>query len=158
MDQRLRPWQRKALKKGRTPLPEGPGQRPWKSNGTRSNITKSNRNESKGPKSKGTKSNGTKDDISRNRLGELLSRQPRGSHYNAWSTKDLELLCALKAENLPWKDIFLHFPQRTPDAVARAWSSYRHKVVATPSFEKLRASIAATQGDQRDAESDADEC
>jgi hypothetical protein len=25
----MRPWQERALKRGRTPLPESPGQRPW---------------------------------------------------------------------------------------------------------------------------------
>jgi hypothetical protein len=29
MSDRIKPWQRKALELGRTPLPDAPGHRPW---------------------------------------------------------------------------------------------------------------------------------
>ncbi|KAJ4101670.1 hypothetical protein NW756_002093 [Fusarium oxysporum] len=51
MSDRNKPWQRKALERGRTPLPDAPGYRPWLRKGTdrdASEADKSNKGSSSG--------------------------------------------------------------------------------------------------------------
>ncbi|KAL4726695.1 hypothetical protein ACLX1H_005583 [Fusarium chlamydosporum] len=116
-EQSLKPWQRRALEKGRTPLPEGPrgqsGQAQAVEGQTRTGDCQSS-------SVVAPTTSGAHQDFN----GPLFG-------YRFWDAAELEHLIRLKREGLSWVEIKTHFPGRSLESLRQTYHKRRGAVEAS---------------------------
>ncbi|RGP60795.1 hypothetical protein FLONG3_10714 [Fusarium longipes] len=100
--QGLKPWQRRALDSGRTPLPEGPGARP--SLTTSAEVSNDQASSTPSAPSAGDGTN-----QSASQPGNTVGVRP----YRYWPTSEIGRLIRLRRDGLSWSQIKDHFPDRS---------------------------------------------
>ncbi|KAI1073006.1 hypothetical protein LB507_009127 [Fusarium sp. FIESC RH6] len=113
----IQPWQQRALDKGRTPLPEAPGERPW------------------------LRSKPLSTPLSTQIL-ETSKRAP--ASYKFWPEEEMRRLITLKKSGWTWDALTIAFPDRTREAIRQAYHKRRHAVEKKMDME---AAEAEEQGD-----------
>ncbi|KAF5023076.1 hypothetical protein F66182_4833 [Fusarium sp. NRRL 66182] len=133
---RLRPWQQKALDKGRTPLPEGPGDSQPRSS-TMGNSSREPVSSDGGysPPPECTVGTPTQSPVSADTAAS--SPDPCSIHFflqvsnrrhKFWTDEALEKLIRLKRdESLDWASIHRHFPARTLESLKRMYHKKRRE-------------------------------
>ncbi|KAM0491658.1 hypothetical protein ACHAP8_010431 [Fusarium lateritium] len=119
----LKPWQRRALDCGRTPLPEKPGIHPWAANSagtTQDQVSSGNA----APASALSTGDGTSQSASH-------TTTVATSHtYRFWSAAELERLIRLRRNGLSWIQIKDHFPDRSLESLKQTYHKRRGAVEA----------------------------
>ncbi|KAF7546921.1 hypothetical protein G7Z17_g8098 [Cylindrodendrum hubeiense] len=101
MSRSMKSWQAKAIKNGRQPLPERPGQRPWL-------PIEPERSSSPPPEAS----------LAEKPVQKLAANGAKGS---AWTDEEVDLLSDLKRRNLSWLEIQRYFPKRPMDGIKQKW-------------------------------------
>ncbi|CAM1505836.1 Fc.00g114730.m01.CDS01 [Cosmosporella sp. VM-42] len=120
----LRPWQRKALKRGRTPLPESPGHRPWLPTTHDADFVLVRQPTKAVPRP-----------IPQKKLRSEATGLPKCQ----WSRSEIQLLLDLRSKKVHWIEMQEYFPNRSIDGIKQAWWKYRLSVIA-PGSRLIRLS------------------
>ncbi|KPA39197.1 hypothetical protein FLAG1_07953 [Fusarium langsethiae] len=96
----LKPWQRRALDRGRTPLPEQPGARLW--------VSK----------------------YAETPQGQNSSGNPPPAPAPFWCASEVERLIRLRRDGLSWIQIKDHFPDRSLESIKQTYHKRRGAVEA----------------------------
>ncbi|KAI7758496.1 hypothetical protein LZL87_006887 [Fusarium oxysporum] len=117
----LKPWQARALAKGRTPLPESPGYRPW--------LETSSTQDASGPGQQAAVTTVSSFASLPSTTGEALSMSEaetnRNQGYKFWNQDEVKRLIELKREGKSWRDISDHFPGRSIEALKQTYHKRR---------------------------------
>ncbi|KAF4958865.1 hypothetical protein FGADI_2067 [Fusarium gaditjirri] len=120
----LKPWQVRALAKGRTPLPESPGCRPW--------LETSLMQDASGPGQQATVTTGSSfsspPSTARESLSISESETSSNQGYKFWNQDEMKRLINLKREGKSWRDISEHFPGRSIEALKQTYHKRRSTV------------------------------
>ncbi|KAG8676372.1 hypothetical protein FPOAC2_02468 [Fusarium poae] len=119
----LKSWQRRALDKGRTPLPEKPGARPSATNSSgtfQSQISSGNLAPASTPS--------TGDGTSQSAAQPTTIATPYS--YRFWSAGEVERLIRLRRDGLAWIQIKDHFPDRSLESLKQTYHKRRGAVEA----------------------------
>ncbi|VUC23246.1 unnamed protein product [Clonostachys rosea] len=138
----LKPWQVKALRNKRTPLPEHPNETPWEELQDGNLIGVLAELSSMG-KSKHRDTPKTPKEVS--------------SYYQRWTREEIDLLIRLKREGLSWKKIEAHFPTRTAAGVRQSYWKNRHLLHGSRQQSPTASSGVDTSGMYGDDEYEEDE-
>ncbi|KAJ4258749.1 hypothetical protein NW762_007836 [Fusarium torreyae] len=143
-----KPWQQKALARGRTPLPENPGDQPrLASQGTAS----SSASVASGPPSSGTRSLAP---ISAAAQASSQAPVATGNQsYRFWPESELRRLIEMRNGGAEWSAIFRAFPNRTPEALKQTYHKRRHAMERR--MEEEQAAAAAAAGDAESVDEEA---
>ncbi|RGP71309.1 hypothetical protein FSPOR_3430 [Fusarium sporotrichioides] len=119
----LKPWQRRALDRGRTPLPEQPGARLWVSKyaETPQGQTSSGNTPPAPAPSSG---DGT------NRRASQPTTIVAAYPYRFWCASEVERLIRLRRDGLSWIQIKDHFPDRSLESIKQTYHKRRGAVEA----------------------------
>ncbi|KAH7253858.1 uncharacterized protein BKA55DRAFT_538712 [Fusarium redolens] len=117
----LKPWQVRALAKGRTPLPESPGCRPWLEDSPAQEASEP------GQVVVDTTASSLTSLPSSPRIALSSSQAEMNSHqgYKFWNQDEVRRLIELKREGKSWRDISEHFPERTIEAIKQTYHKRR---------------------------------
>ncbi|KAM0385623.1 hypothetical protein HYE67_010033 [Fusarium culmorum] len=118
--QGLKPWQRRAVDRGRTPLPENPGARPWETKPTTQDQTSSGNTPGSAP------SSGDGTNQSASQPATTVAAYP----YRFWPTEEIERLIRLRRDGLSWNQIKDHFPDRSLESLKQTYHKRRAAVEA----------------------------
>ncbi|KAF5569290.1 hypothetical protein FPHYL_2105 [Fusarium phyllophilum] len=117
----LKPWQVRALAKGRTPLPESPGCRPWLETSSTQDVS--------GPRQQALVTTGSVSASLPSTPGATLSMSEAETNgnpgYKFWNQDEMKRLIELKREGKSWRDISYHFPGRSIEALKQAYHKRR---------------------------------
>ncbi|CAG1965917.1 unnamed protein product [Fusarium graminearum] len=115
---RLRPWQRRALENGRTPLPEAQGDQRWLSSPCHSQ-------QPAGSFTQGATSTTPAGESS----GKASTNVATPSFsYRFWPEDEMRHLIALRNGGATWAMIYTEFPNRTHEAIKQAYHKRRHAI------------------------------
>ncbi|KAM0352151.1 hypothetical protein ACHAPZ_000867 [Fusarium culmorum] len=115
---RLRPWQRRALENGRTPLPEAQGDQRWLSSPCHSQ-------QPTGSFTQGATST-TPAGVSSGQASTNVAT-PSFS-YRFWPEDEMRHLIALRNGGATWAMVYTEFPNRTHEAIKQAYHKRRHAI------------------------------
>ncbi|KAM0558006.1 hypothetical protein ACHAPJ_005173 [Fusarium lateritium] len=140
----VRPWQRKALKSGRTPLPESPGDRPWLNQAPSNPQPPSASSQPRQPSTaftpfassfSGTRSfsstlgPGNHSSASGTNAGQASSSNTDVPQtYRFWTEEEMRRLITIRNGGAGWPDIFAAFPHRTPEAIKQTYHKRRYAI------------------------------
>ncbi|KAF5701265.1 hypothetical protein FGLOB1_10326 [Fusarium globosum] len=117
----LKPWQVRALAKGRTPLPESPGCRPW--------LETSSTQDMSGSGQQALVTTGSFSASIPSTPGAALSvseaETKSNPGYKFWNQDEMKRLIELKREGKSWRDIGDHFPGRSVEALKQTYHKRR---------------------------------
>ncbi|KAF5251607.1 hypothetical protein FANTH_3217 [Fusarium anthophilum] len=117
----LKPWQVRALAKGRTPLPESPGCRPWLETSSTQDVS--------GPGQQALVTTGSfsasPPSTPEPALLVLEAEMNGNPRYKFWNQDEMKRLIDLKREGRSWRDISRHFPGRSIEALKQAYHKRR---------------------------------
>ncbi|KAF5666449.1 hypothetical protein FCIRC_10162 [Fusarium circinatum] len=117
----LKPWQVRALARGRTPLPESPGYRPWLETSSTQDVS--------GPGQQALVTTGSfsvsPPSTPEAALLVLEAETNSNSGYKFWNQDEMKRLIDLKREGRSWRDISCHFPGRSIEALKQAYHKRR---------------------------------
>ncbi|KAF5618782.1 uncharacterized protein FTJAE_12143 [Fusarium tjaetaba] len=117
----MKPWHEKALKRGRTPLPEGPGQRPWlplqlsEHRSTTLEVSGASQDH-----------NHVQDAVPTTALVE--ANESRAPLYRFWEESEVRRLIEMRSGGAKWSAIAQTFPNRTIEALKQTFHKRRHAV------------------------------
>ncbi|RGP71308.1 hypothetical protein FSPOR_3429 [Fusarium sporotrichioides] len=109
---RLRPWQRRALQNGRTPLPEAHGDQRWLSSPCRLQPVEP---------FQANPAEGSSGQVS-------ASVVPPTQPYRFWPEDEMRQLISLRNGGATWAMIYREFPDRTHEAIKQAYHKRRHAI------------------------------
>ncbi|KAF5234509.1 hypothetical protein FAUST_7597 [Fusarium austroamericanum] len=115
---RLRPWQRRALDNGRTPLPEAQGDQRWLSSPCHSQQHAGSFTQGATSTTPAGESSGK---VSTNVATPSFS-------YRFWPEDEMRHLIALRNGGATWAMIYTEFPNRTHEAIKQAYHKRRHAI------------------------------
>ncbi|KAF5562563.1 hypothetical protein FNAPI_3137 [Fusarium napiforme] len=131
----LKSWQVRALAKGRTPLPESTGCRPWLETSLTQDVSEPGQQALVTTRSVSASLPST--------TGAALSISEAETNsnpgYKFWSHDDMKRLIELKRQGNSWKDISHHFPGRSIEALRQAYHKRRgiaEEQMRSVAFEK----------------------
>ncbi|KAF5723027.1 hypothetical protein FMUND_2384 [Fusarium mundagurra] len=117
----LKPWQVRALAKGRTPLPESPGCRPWLETSSIQDVSE--------PGQQALVTTGSFSASLPSTPGAALSMSEAETNsnpgYKFWNQDEMKRLIELKREGKSWRDISCHFLGRSIEALKQAYHKRR---------------------------------
>ncbi|KAF5605728.1 hypothetical protein FPANT_1131 [Fusarium pseudoanthophilum] len=124
----MQPWHQRALAKGRTPLPDSPGARPWlPQKPIVSELEDSNQQERRNDGDRPS----TDIVVQNNELASTTTRAAKTSmnqSYRFWTESDLRRLTEMRNGGAKWSTIALEFPYRTHEALKQTYHKRRHTV------------------------------
>ncbi|KAI6771195.1 hypothetical protein HG531_010050 [Fusarium graminearum] len=141
--QGLKPWHRWALDRGRTPLPEKAGARPWETKST--NTSQDQTSSGNTPGSAPSSGDGT------NQSASQPTTTVAAYPYRFWPTEEIERLIRLRRDGLSWNQIKVlqlaissvwqyemtnpcfpqdHFPDRSLESLKQTYHKRRAAVEA----------------------------
>ncbi|QPC76676.1 hypothetical protein HYE68_007428 [Fusarium pseudograminearum] len=120
--QGLKPWQRRALDRGRTPLPEKPGARPWETKSTKTSQDQTSSGNT--PGSAPSSGDGT------NQSASQPTTTAAAYPYRFWPTEEIERLIRLRRDGLSWNQIKDHFTDRSLESLKQTYHKRRAAVEA----------------------------
>ncbi|KAI1025151.1 hypothetical protein LB504_009844 [Fusarium proliferatum] len=117
----MKPWHEKALKRGRSPLPEGPGQRPWLplEPHERPPINREVSGAPQGP-------NHAEYTVLTSAPDE--ANESRNLSYRFWEESEVRRLIEMRSGGAKWSAIAQVFPNRTLEALKQTYHKRRHAV------------------------------
>ncbi|KLP06883.1 uncharacterized protein FFB20_01512 [Fusarium fujikuroi] len=121
-------WYQRALAKGRTPLPDSSGARPWVSQEpTVSELEVSNQQERR---SNGDGKPSTDTAVQINEPASTTTTAAAGvdQSYRFWTESDLHRFIEMRNGSAKWSAIALEFPDRTLEALKQTYHKRRHTV------------------------------
>ncbi|PNP74731.1 hypothetical protein FNYG_11868 [Fusarium nygamai] len=117
----LKSWQVRFLSKGRTPLPESSGCRPWLETSSTQDVSEPGQQALVTTKSLSASLPSTP--------GAALSMSEAEANsnpgYKFWNQDEMKRLIELKREGNSWRDISYHFPGRSIEALKQAYHKRR---------------------------------
>ncbi|CEI66066.1 hypothetical protein FVEN_g4523 [Fusarium venenatum] len=119
----LKRWQRRALDRGRTPLPEKPGSHPWAANSAETSQDQISPGNAASASTLST-SDGTSQSASQ------PTSIATSYAYRFWSVAELERLIRLRRNGLSWIQIKNHFPDRSLESLKQTYHKRRGAVEA----------------------------
>nr|RBR01557.1 hypothetical protein FVER53263_07221 [Fusarium verticillioides] len=128
----MKPWHEKALKRGRTPLPEGPGQRPW------SPLQPSERLSTNSEVLGASQDPNHAEDA----YQPQLQPKPAIPSYRFWEESEVRLLIEMRSGGAKWSAIAQAFPNRTLEALKQTFHKRRHAVEQKIGEEKTNERLA----------------
>ncbi|KAF5562560.1 hypothetical protein FNAPI_3134 [Fusarium napiforme] len=117
----MEPWHEKALKRGRTPLPEGPGQRPCLLLGS-SELLSANL------KVSGASQNHNHAEEDEPTPALVEANESRTLPYRFWEESEVRRLIEMRSGGAKWSAIAQAFPNRTLEALKQTYYNRRHVV------------------------------
>ncbi|KAF4340524.1 hypothetical protein FBEOM_5562 [Fusarium beomiforme] len=114
----IKPWQQKALARERTPLPEGPGFRPWLTSTQKASETGRQAAETSSSLPSLPLSTATNPPTAQ---AGMVNNQG----YRFWTQDEVKRLIELKREGKSWKEICDHFPGRTVESIKQTYHKRR---------------------------------
>ncbi|KAF5694210.1 hypothetical protein FDENT_1515 [Fusarium denticulatum] len=117
----MKPWHEKALKRGRTPLPEGPGQRPWLP------LQPSERRYTNLEVSGASQDPNHAEDAVPTPAPAKVS-ESRSSLYRFWEESEVRRLIEMRSGGAKWSAIAQAFPKRTLEALKQTFHKRGHAV------------------------------
>ncbi|KAF5595697.1 hypothetical protein FPCIR_4367 [Fusarium pseudocircinatum] len=123
----MQPWYQRALAKGRTPLPDSPGARPWlPRKPTVSELEESNQQETRNYGDKPS----TEIVVQNKEPASPTTRAATSmdQSYRFWTESDLRRLTEMRNGGAKWSAISLEFPDRTLEALKQTYHKRRYTV------------------------------
>ncbi|KAM0248738.1 hypothetical protein ACHAP5_003228 [Fusarium lateritium] len=120
----MKDWQEKAIRKGRKPLPDHPGDKP--------SLTTVNDLPAL-PESSQTTASSSHGSSS---AAVSISAPGLNSSYRFWSESDLRRLIEMRNGGAEWNAIALEFPDRTMESVKQTFHKRRHALQKRMAEEK----------------------
>ncbi|KAH7253856.1 uncharacterized protein BKA55DRAFT_538711 [Fusarium redolens] len=124
----MRPWQERALKRGRTPLPESPGQRPWL-------LQEVSERYSVDREISGAAQQPDQADVPVS--NPAPANESRDLSYRFWEESELRRLIEMRSGGAQWSAIAQAFPQRTLEALKQTYHKRRHAMEQKIEDEKV---------------------
>ncbi|RGP60796.1 hypothetical protein FLONG3_10715 [Fusarium longipes] len=149
---RLRPWQRRALHNGRTPLPEAPGQRPWLSVSSQLHGSRTDSATPLGSSSQAIpleSSSGHRDDNGTSLEQSGRPNEPVPLNYRFWPEDEMRRLILLRNSGATWAAVYAAFPNRTPEAIKQAYHKRRHPIERQMEVEATEAASSGASDDKK---------
>ncbi|EWG46959.1 hypothetical protein FVEG_07222 [Fusarium verticillioides 7600] len=117
----LKSWQVRALAKGRTPLPESPGFRPWLETSSTQDVSEP------GQQALLTTRSFSASLATTPGAALSISEAETNSNpgYKFWNQDEMKRLIELKREGNSWRDISHYFPGRSIEALRQAYHKRR---------------------------------
>ncbi|RBR04192.1 uncharacterized protein FIESC28_11615 [Fusarium coffeatum] len=175
----MQPWQEKALAKGRTPLPERPGHRPWleaslaESSGDRNETSRGsapNEPETSHPYATRSTAAATAATTAATTTAESADRAPAPAaittpapasseqietttpSYVFWRGDELRRLVRMRNGGAKWAAIAEAFPERTLEALKQTYHKRRHATERLMAEEDVAAEAAAAAAGPSDGQ------
>ncbi|KAF4958866.1 hypothetical protein FGADI_2068 [Fusarium gaditjirri] len=146
----MQPWYRRALAKGRTPIPDSPGARPWLNQESPSSAFEGQTQQ--GSRAKDGDKPSTNIAVQNAEPAPTTATAKATSctdqSYRFWTESDLRRLVEMRNGGAKWSAIASEFPDRTFEALKQTYHKRRHTVEQKMSGEE--DNVAATNEEQKD--------
>ncbi|KAF4967660.1 hypothetical protein FSARC_4819 [Fusarium sarcochroum] len=147
-----KPWQQKALNRGRTPLPENPGDQPPLAPQA---ATSSSASAASGPPSSGTRSLAPSSTAAPSSGQAAAPTATDNQSYRFWPESELRRLIEMRNGGAEWSAISGAFPNRTQEALKQTYHKRRHAMERRMAEERAAAAAPGDAGSGPSVKKDA---